>query len=166
MEMDMENGLMVHNLNGKEWGDDVQVKPQLGSTEIWELENDTMHTHPIHLHLVEFEVLERERHDDPHGSRPPLPNERGGKDVVRVNPGETVRIAAQFGDFAGRYPFHCHILEHEELDMMRPFEVVTGNGAGGNENGAGGNGNGAGGNGNGAGGNGNGAGGNGAGGPQ
>ncbi|MDF9745285.1 multicopper oxidase family protein [Natrinema salsiterrestre] len=122
-----EHGLMIHKLNGRTWGDEIQHKPQLGTTEIWELVNDDMHTHPIHLHLVEFEVLERERHNTDHGPQPPLPNERGGKDVVRVNPGETVRIAAKFGDFAGKYPFHCHILEHEEHAMMRMFEVVEGN---------------------------------------
>jgi FtsP/CotA-like multicopper oxidase with cupredoxin domain len=140
MRMD-EYGLMVHDLNGKAWGDGIDVKPQLGSTEIWELENETNHTHPIHLHLVEFEVLERDRGDDQHAPRPPLPNERGGKDVVRVDPGETVRIAAKFGDFTGQFPFHCHILEHEEHDMMRSFEVVTGNAGGNTGNGGGGNGN-------------------------
>ncbi|WP_242695533.1 multicopper oxidase family protein [Halomontanus rarus] len=136
MDMDMDNGLMIHTLNGKRWGDPVDFQPELGSTEIWELVNDDHHTHPIHLHLVEFEVIDRERHGD-HGdtegedghdtdhSTGPLPNERGGKDVVRVNPGETVRIAVQFGDFPGTYPFHCHVLEHEEHDMMRPFEVVA-----------------------------------------
>jgi spore coat protein A len=102
------------------------VKPELGSTEIWELVNDTHHTHPIHLHLVSFEVLDREHHDGDHGPQPPHPNERGGKDVVRVNPNETVRIAVKFGDFPGQFPFHCHILEHEEHDMMRSFKVVPG----------------------------------------
>ncbi|MCU4741588.1 multicopper oxidase domain-containing protein, partial [Natronoglomus mannanivorans] len=134
-----EHGLMVHTLNDKHWGDSVDIKPKLGSTEIWELVNDDHHTHPIHLHLVEFRVIDRERHDDhdemdgmdegdmdhPTG---PLPNERGGKDVVRVDPGETVRIAVQFGNFPGKFPFHCHVLEHEEHDMMRPFEVVGENG--------------------------------------
>ena len=125
MGMD-DDGLMVHNLNGNHWEDDIEVEPQLGTTEIWELVNNTDHTHPIHLHLVEFLVLERERHDTDHGPKPPLPNERGGKDTVRVDPGETVRIAVQFGDFGGKFPFHCHILEHEEYDMMRMFEVQGG----------------------------------------
>ncbi|WP_276253026.1 multicopper oxidase family protein [Halomontanus rarus] len=137
MAMDTdENGLMIHTLNGNHWDDPVEIKPELGSTEIWEFVNDDHHTHPIHLHLVEFEVIDRVRHDDHDEmdgmdedgmdhSMGPLPNERGGKDVVRVNPGETVRIAVQFGDFPGTYPFHCHVLEHEEHDMMRPFEVVA-----------------------------------------
>lgn len=128
MQMGMDDqGLMIHTLNGKRWGDPIEFKPQLGSTEIWELVNDDDHTHPIHLHLVDFEVLDREQHNSDHGPQPPLPNERGGKDVVRVDPGETVRIAVQFDGFTGKYPFHCHILEHEEHDMMRMFEVVPGN---------------------------------------
>lgn len=131
MGMRMENGLPTHVLNGKTFHDGgAETKPQLGTTEIWELENDTIHTHPIHLHLVEFRVLGR----GPDGTDDPLPNERGPKDVVRVNPGETVRIITQFGDFTGTYPWHCHILEHEDQSMMRPFEVVAGNSDTGNGN--------------------------------
>lgn len=117
-----EYGIPTHVLNNRRFDDPIQHRPQLGTTEIWKLENNTMHTHPIHLHLVEFEVIGRGHH----GHEPPHPNERGGKDTVRVNPGETVRIAVQFGDYTGMYPFHCHILEHEDHDMMRPFEVVAG----------------------------------------
>ncbi|AGB15804.1 putative multicopper oxidase [Halovivax ruber XH-70] len=128
MQMGMDDeGLMIHTLNNKRWSDPIEFTPQLGSTEIWELKNDDDHTHPIHLHLVAFDVIEREWHNTDEGPRPPLPNERGGKDVVKVNPGETVRIAVEFKNFAGKYPFHCHILEHEEHDMMRMFEVVKGN---------------------------------------
>lgn len=124
MEMRMENGLTTHVLNGKTFSDEgVDAKPQLGTTEVWEFENNTMHTHPIHLHLVEFRVIGR----GPDGTEDPSPNERGPKDVVRVDPDETVRIITKFGDFTGKYPWHCHILEHEEQAMMRPFEVVTGN---------------------------------------
>jgi FtsP/CotA-like multicopper oxidase with cupredoxin domain len=126
MQMTMdEHGLAKHTLNEKDWGDGIDVKPRLGSTEVWELENSTMHTHPIHLHLVSFRVLSRESQDDSGGRRPPLPNERGGKDTVRVNPNETVRIAVEFGDYTGKFPFHCHVLEHEEHDMMRSFEVQS-----------------------------------------
>ncbi|WP_458191054.1 multicopper oxidase domain-containing protein [Haladaptatus sp. NG-WS-4] len=124
MGMRMENGLPTHVLNGKTFHDEgVDAKPQLGTTEIWELENDTVHTHPIHLHLVTFQIIGR----GPDGTDDPDPNERGLKDVVRVNPGETVKIITQFGDFTGTYPWHCHILEHEDQSMMRPFEVVAGN---------------------------------------
>jgi FtsP/CotA-like multicopper oxidase with cupredoxin domain len=120
MEMVMGSNPSLHTLNGKRWGDPIEIEPELGSTEVWEISNSSMHTHPLHLHLVEFSVIGR----GPDGTEPPHPNERGGKDVVRVNPDETVRIAVNFGDYAGKYPFHCHVLEHEEHEMMRMFEVV------------------------------------------
>ena len=101
--------------------------------EVWELENNTMHTHSIHLHLVQFRVVER----GPDGTEDPLPNERGGKDTVRVNPGETVRIAVRFEDNTGQFPCHCHILEHEDHEMMRPFKVVDSDGGNGKGNGNG-----------------------------
>lgn len=118
-----EHGLNMHLLNDRRFQEQPYIKPQLGTTEIWELENRTMHTHPIHLHLVQFDVLGR----GPDGTHEPEPNERVGKDTVRVNPDETVRILIRFGDFAGQYPWHCHIMEHEDHEMMRPFEVVEGN---------------------------------------
>lgn len=127
MDMKMDSAEPpIHLLNDRRFNDDIAVQPQLGTTEIWELENGTMHTHPIHLHLVEFDVIGR----GPDGTDDPDPNERVGKDTVRVNPDETVRILVKFGDFAGQYPFHCHILEHEDHEMMRPFEVVKGNSGG------------------------------------
>ncbi|AGN01022.1 putative multicopper oxidase [Salinarchaeum sp. Harcht-Bsk1] len=122
MEMQMGSDPGLHTLNDKRWGDPIEIEPQLGTTEVWEISNTSMHTHPLHLHLVEFTVIGRGQD----GTEPPHPNERGGKDVVRVNPDETVRIAVKFGDFAGKYPFHCHVLEHEEHEMMRMFEVVNG----------------------------------------
>jgi laccase len=122
MDMTTEDGVALNLLNNSRMFDeDAVVKPQLGTTEVWELENRTGHTHPIHLHLVGFEVLGR----GPDGTEEPDPNERGEKDVVRVDPDETVRIITKFGDFAGRYPWHCHVLEHEDHDMMLPFEVVS-----------------------------------------
>ncbi|WP_254767282.1 multicopper oxidase family protein [Salinilacihabitans rarus] len=127
MHMGMDDNMnMIHTLDEERWGDPIEFKPQLGSTEIWELKNDDDHTHPIHLHLVEFEVIEREMHAADHEPEGPLPNERGGVDIVRVNPGETVRIAVKFDGYTGKFPYHCHILEHEEHEMMRPFEVVAG----------------------------------------
>ena len=117
-----EYGRPLHLLNDRRFDDETVVEPQLGTTEIWELENRTHHTHPIHLHLVEFDVLGR-GHD---GTDEPAPNERVGKDTVRVDPHETVRILVEFGDFPGQFPWHCHVLEHEDHEMMRPFEVVTG----------------------------------------
>lgn len=106
--------------------------PYNGTTEIWELYNTTNDTHPIHLHLVNFQILNRAVFTgDPNspnlkvGSpRPPDPNEKGWKDTVRANPGEVTRIIVRFGPFTGIFPWHCHILEHEDHDMMRPFEVL------------------------------------------
>lgn len=123
MTMEMvedEHGLNMHLLNGRGFHEETVIKPQLGTTEIWELANDTMHTHPIHLHLVSFDVIGR----GPDGNDDPAPNECVGKDTVRVDPDETVRIAVEFGDFAGQFPWHCHVLEHEDHKMMRPFETV------------------------------------------
>ncbi|GAB7017356.1 multicopper oxidase domain-containing protein [Halostagnicola bangensis] len=121
MNMALEDGLGINLLNdSRMFDEDAVVKPELGSTEIWELENGTSHTHPIHLHLVGFEVIGR----GPDGTDDPDPNERGEKDVVRVEPDETVRIMTRFENFTGRYPWHCHVLEHEDHDMMLPFEVV------------------------------------------
>ncbi|WP_254762558.1 multicopper oxidase family protein [Natrinema marinum] len=117
----------LHVLNGKasfEGGE--HAKPQLGSTEIWELENTGHHSHPIHLHLVNFEIIGR----GPDGTHEPAPNERGPKDIVRVDPGETARILVKFENYTGKYPWHCHVLEHEEHAMMRQFEVVGGKGRG------------------------------------
>ena len=128
LTMSQVEGLPTHLLNSRGFFEETEVKPQLGTTEIWKFENKTHHTHPIHLHLVEFRVIGR----GPNGTQEPAPNERGGKDVVRVNPSEKVRIVVNFRDFAGQFPWHCHILEHEEQEMMRPFEVVTGKSDGGN----------------------------------
>lgn len=106
--------------------------PLNGTIEIWELYNTTTDTHPIHLHLVSFQILDRATFtgnpNGPHLSvgspQPPDPSERGWKDTVRANPGEVTRIIARFGPYTGIFPWHCHILEHEDHDMMRMFEVI------------------------------------------
>ncbi|HTI13735.1 MAG TPA: multicopper oxidase domain-containing protein, partial [Dictyobacter sp.] len=106
-----------------------------GTTEIWNLINLTADTHPIHLHLTQFHVLSRQPFDvNAYNTTkqlvftgpalPPDPNERGLKDIVRANPGQVTRIEAPFTDFTGNYVWHCHILEHEDNDMMRPLVVV------------------------------------------
>jgi FtsP/CotA-like multicopper oxidase with cupredoxin domain len=99
-----------------------------GDTEIWEIYNFTMDAHPIHLHLVAFEVVDRQPFDMATGAlgvaRPPLPGETGLKDTVMALPGEVTRIKATF-DRAGRYVWHCHILEHEDNEMMRPYLVTA-----------------------------------------
>jgi len=103
------------------WSDPVSENPVRGSTEIWELHNFTEDAHPIHLHLVQFEVLSRQ----PFGGGPvraPLPWERGTKDTVLSLPAEITRVKARF-DIAGRYVWHCHIIDHEDNEMMRPYQV-------------------------------------------
>jgi FtsP/CotA-like multicopper oxidase with cupredoxin domain len=110
-----------------------------GTTEAWRFLNLTEDTHPMHVHLVHFQVLARDRYDtsgfDPttgatrhhvtfQGRGVIDANERGWKETVRVNPGEMVTIGATFDGYTGRYMYHCHILEHEDMDMMRPFVVA------------------------------------------
>jgi spore coat protein A len=126
---------MMMLLAGARWEDPVTEKPAFGSTEIWELANATEDAHPIHLHLVRFQILERQAFDaerylsrqvlklngDP---EPPAPGEAGWKDTVRVDPGFVTRIIVKFDRYKGRYLWHCHILEHAANEMMRPFEIV------------------------------------------
>lgn len=103
----------------RHWMDPITENPAEGATEIWEIYNFTGNAHPIHLHQAMFEVLEREGGG---GVRPSEPWERGGKDTVISYPGEITRIKAHF-DLAGLYVWHCHMLEHEDNEMMRPFFV-------------------------------------------
>ncbi len=102
------------------WMDDITENPALGATEIWELRNFTMDAHPIHIHLVQFQVIERVSANGT--SRPPESWETGFKDTVIVYPGEITRVKARF-DIAGLFVWHCHILEHEDNEMMRPYRV-------------------------------------------
>lgn len=104
------------------WSDQITEKPRLNDTEIWELHNFTVDAHPIHLHLVRFEVIERE--DEQGAITPPEPWETGYKDTVIAYPGQITRVKAKF-DIAGLCVWHCHILEHEDNEMMRPYEVVA-----------------------------------------
>lgn len=126
---------MLMLLNGKRWHEPVTEKPKLGSTEIWNLINLTDDSHPIHLHMVRFQILDRRpfdqgewmdkqtvRHTGP--AQPPSANEAGWKDVVQAYPGMITRIIVRFDGYVGRYAWHCHLLEHEANEMMRPFEVV------------------------------------------
>jgi spore coat protein A, manganese oxidase len=112
----MHNGQVVWAINGKVFDPSrINVRPKLGSTEIWEFTTDVHH--PIHLHLVEFKVLSR-------NGRRPLPKDAGWKDTVDVLPGQVVRVISRFDGYRGKYVFHCHNLEHEDMMMMANFEVV------------------------------------------
>ncbi len=104
------------------WSDPITENPFLGATEDWVISNFTEDAHPIHLHLVKFKVIGREAIDGGPTDINVLPFENGFKDVVIAYPGEVTRIRARF-DNPGLYVWHCHILEHEDNEMMRPFCV-------------------------------------------
>ncbi len=133
--MDKVQQSMGMLLNNTPWHMPVTEKPVVNTTEIWELVNLTEDTHPIHLHLVRFQILDRRKFDvfDYRSkgtlrylapAMPPSPSEAGWKDTVRADPGLITRIIVRFEGYTGRYVWHCHLLEHEDNEMMRPFEVV------------------------------------------
>jgi len=123
-------------LNGSRWHSPVTENPVLGTTEIWSFVNRTEDVHPIHLHAIKFQLLDR-RVFDPVAfmtSRTlsykgptvhPDPAEAGWKDTVRAFPNMVTRIIVPFDGYAGRYVWHCHVLEHEDNEMMRPYEIVA-----------------------------------------
>jgi spore coat protein A len=122
-------------LNNQHWHDPVTERPVIGTTEIWSFVNTTDDTHPIHLHLARFQVLDRRPFDIYNyqltksinytgPAAPPEPGEDGWKDTVRAFAQMVTRIIVRFEGYTGRYVWHCHILEHEDNEMMRPYEVV------------------------------------------
>ena len=95
----------------------------MAATEVWEIYNFTVDAHPIHLHELQFEVVNRQGFLPALGQNmPPEPWESGFKDTVIAYPGEITRIKAKF-DMPGRFVWHCHIVEHEDNEMMRPYTV-------------------------------------------
>jgi hypothetical protein len=131
-------GKMANACSGTMWTingltfDDVTEYPVLGNTEIWRFINDSGISHPMHMHLVQFQVVDRQPFTRVSGQIvptgppvPPNPSEAGWKDTAPVAPKEILRVIARFEDFAGRYAYHCHILEHEDHEMMRQFESVA-----------------------------------------
>jgi spore coat protein A, manganese oxidase len=154
-------------LNGQMWMEPVSELPVYGSTEEWVIVNPTADTHPIHLHLVQFQLVSRQRMDTAtyqtdwmtlNGGMPPYngpvselpiapylknkvrlatPLEQGWKDTIQMHPGEVTIIRVRFAptDGSGTYTFdptvgpgyvwHCHIIDHEDNEMMRPFQVVA-----------------------------------------
>jgi spore coat protein A len=120
---------------GLRWDDAITEELRAGDTEIWSVINATEDAHPIHLHLVQFQILDRQDFDreafvpgkpptlKPAGERrPPPKGEAGWKDTAVMPPGEITRVIARF-DLPGLYVWHCHILEHEDHEMMRPYRV-------------------------------------------
>ena len=136
---------IIGQLDNLRWDDPPTETPKAGSTEIWRLINATGDWHPKHVHLVQFQVLDRQPFDiDTFNNTgqlvftgppmPPDPNERGArKDVVKSPPNFVTRIQSTFTLPTGtnvipghryRYIWHCHILEHEDNEMMRPYDVI------------------------------------------
>jgi FtsP/CotA-like multicopper oxidase with cupredoxin domain len=127
----VESGGMAMHLM---WSDPVTENPSVGATEIWEFYNTTGDAHPMHVHEVVFEVVNREglvrdlngdpvQPLQPDGNvRPPEAWETGYKDTVTAYPGEITRIRATFNT-PGQFVWHCHIVEHEDNEMMRPFRI-------------------------------------------
>jgi FtsP/CotA-like multicopper oxidase with cupredoxin domain len=135
---------MVHSQG---WAMPVSENPSAGDTELWEFYNTTADAHPMHVHDVQFAVVSRqpieltdgdgepmgemEGHDGMGAGgtvqttgtpRPPELNERGFKDTVIAYPGEVTRVRMRFAN-AGQFVWHCHIVEHEDNEMMRPFRI-------------------------------------------
>jgi FtsP/CotA-like multicopper oxidase with cupredoxin domain len=116
----------------KFWADDITENPAVGATEVWEIYNTTADAHPMHVHEVAFEVVNRQAIDVNEGDETvqvvpgsvtlPEPWETGRKDTVTAYPGQVTRIRAQFNT-PGQYVWHCHIVEHEDNEMMRPYRV-------------------------------------------
>jgi FtsP/CotA-like multicopper oxidase with cupredoxin domain len=111
-------------INGTTWADVINsdfqftiANPGFNDVEIWELENPSGGWfHPVHVHLVDFRILDR-------NGQPPLPHELGPKDVAYVGENEKVRVIMRFEHQRGKYMMHCHNLVHEDHDMMTQFEV-------------------------------------------
>ena len=154
-EIDPDEPTWFLNLNGAHFQQPpITETPQVGTVEDWVYVNLTPDTHPMHSHLVTFQVIGRtpfdaaaydEAYEPPGGGGvpggidltpfatgpmlPPDPSERGFKDTVKANPGYFTTIRARYELPAGvtapqTYVYHCHIVEHEDNDMMRPFTVV------------------------------------------
>jgi FtsP/CotA-like multicopper oxidase with cupredoxin domain len=113
------------------WMDPVTENPAVGNTEVWELYNATEDAHPMHIHEVHFEVVNRQDivvDEDAEtvqvtGSpQPPEPWETGVKDTVIAYPGQVTRVRIRF-DRPGQFVWHCHIVEHEDNEMMRPYRI-------------------------------------------
>jgi bilirubin oxidase len=103
------------------WDDPITENPALNSIEIWEIHNFTEDAHPIHIHEVQFQLVNRQPFVGG-GARLPEIWETGFKDTIIAYPGEITRVKSLF-DLPGLYVWHCHIVEHEDNEMMRPYRV-------------------------------------------
>lgn len=126
----VEAGIPVEKM----WMEPVTENPTVGATEVWEFYNITGDAHPMHVHEVVFEVVNRQgllldaagdvvQPIQLHGVvTPPEPWESGFKDTVTAYPGQVTRIRAQFKT-PGQFVWHCHIVSHEDNEMMRPYRI-------------------------------------------
>ena len=145
MDRPSDGYTMMGMLDGKHWDDPVTEDPKAGTCEVWSFVNTTGDVHPMHLHLVQFQILNRQAFDVKYflatgklrfmgNPLPPESNERPAwKDTVKTYPGFVTRVIQRFDLPPGtpvapgqrfRYVWHCHILEHEDNEMMRPYDVV------------------------------------------
>ena len=113
------------------WMDEVTENPAVGATEVWELYNATADAHPMHIHEVHFELVNRqdivvdeaaETVQATGAPRGPEPWEKGFKDTIIAYPGQVTRVRLRF-DTPGQFVWHCHIVEHEDNEMMRPYRI-------------------------------------------
>ncbi len=116
--MVMSSGTMW-TINGQTFSLDMTPLAQVkhGAIERWRFVNPTNHPHPVHIHLIQFQVLEI-------NGEPQDPSQHGWKDTLVAPPGGSIVVAARFEGYTGRYLFHCHNLEHEDLGMMADYEIV------------------------------------------
>ncbi len=130
-----EYGRLMLLLNNHMYHDPATEKPALDSIEIWNLINTAPVPHPIHIHLIQFKILERQPFDvelfDSEGivqytgdPEPPKDYEQGWKDTVKVEAGSVTKLIMHWKGYTGNYIWHCHYLEHEDHDMMRPITVI------------------------------------------
>ncbi len=145
MDRPSDGYTMMGMLGGKHWDDPITEDPKAGTMEIWSFANTTGDVHPMHIHLVRFQVLNRQPFDTKQYLQSgrlvytgipmaPESNERPAwKDTVKTYSGYITRVIARFDLPAGtqaapgqefRYVWHCHVLEHEDNEMMRPYKVL------------------------------------------
>jgi len=146
MDRPSDGYTMIGLLDQKHWDDPISEDPKAGSMEIWSFANATGDVHPMHLHLVQFQVLNRQPFDTKTYQQSgklvftgipmaPESNERPAwKDTIKTYSGYVTRVIAKFDLPTGtvakpgdefRYVWHCHVLEHEDNEMMRPYKVVA-----------------------------------------
>jgi len=146
MDRPSDGYTMIGLLGQKHWDDPITEDPKSGSMEVWSFANATGDVHPMHLHLVQFQVLNRQPFDVKTYMTtgklnftgipmPPESNERPAwKDTIKTYAGYVTRVIAKFDLPAGtptkpgdefRYVWHCHVLEHEDNEMMRPYKIVA-----------------------------------------